>query len=70
MRDNERLAAALARHANDVVAIPRAEVLDRLLRAEAAIERSLNLSIERLEYLQCRRKVGTVLPPVRVRRSR
>jgi hypothetical protein len=63
MHDNERLAAALARHANDVEAIPRAEVLDRLLRAEAAIERSLNLSIERLEYLQRRRTVAAVLPP-------
>ena len=66
VRDKQRLAAGAAKLASDVEAIPRPEVLDRLLRAEAATERSLNRAIDRLERLQRRRKGETVPPPLRV----
>jgi len=48
-------------------AIPNAEVMDKILRYEAAIERSLDRAIARLERLQRRRKGESVLPPVSVR---
>ncbi len=54
-------AAESAKLANDLEAIPRAEALDRLLRAEAATERSLNRANDRLERLQRRRKGETFL---------
>ena len=41
----------------DNVAVPSAEVLERLLRTETATERALNRAIDRLERLQ-RRRVG------------
>jgi hypothetical protein len=64
VRDKENLAGA-KRLVNDTEAIPRPEVLDRLLRAEAATERSLNRANDRLERLQRRRKGETVPPPLR-----
>jgi hypothetical protein len=51
-------------------AVPAAEALDRLLRAEAAAERSLNRAIDRLERLQRRRLGETLPPPISVRLSR
>jgi hypothetical protein len=65
-RDMKRLAAGTAKLANDVEGIPRAEALDRLLRAEAATERNLNRAIDRLEYLQRCRKGTSVPLPLRV----
>jgi len=38
-----------------------------VLRCEAAIERSLNRAVDRLERLQRRRKGEPVMPPVNVR---
>ena len=70
VRDKERLVAGAKKLANDVEAIPRAEALDRLLRAEDATERSLNRAIDRLESLQRRRKGEAVPPPLGVRLSR
>ena len=56
-----------ARLVKDGAAIPNDEVLDRLLRAEAATERALNRAFERLERLQ-RRRLGEAVPsPVTVR---
>ncbi|MGA8500004.1 MAG: hypothetical protein WB683_00510 [Candidatus Sulfotelmatobacter sp.] len=46
--------------------IPSRDVLDRILPYEAAIERSLNRALDRLERLQRRRKGEPVLPPVNV----
>jgi hypothetical protein len=54
----------------DNMAVPQAEVLNRLLRAEAAAERNLNRAIDRLERLQRRRKGEMVPPPVSVRLTR
>jgi hypothetical protein len=51
-------------------AVLSVEVLDRLLRAEAAAERSLNRAIDRLERLQRRRMGEAVPPPVSVRLTR
>lgn len=70
MRDKERLAAGVTKLANDIEAIPRSEALDRLLRAEAATERSLNRAIDRLECLQQRRKGEAVPPPLSLRLTR
>jgi hypothetical protein len=56
--------------AHDRVAIPKAEALDRLLRAESAAERNLGRAIDRLERLQRRRKGEAVPPPVSVRLTR
>lgn len=61
----ERIKSALkggAKGAYDNVAVPSAEALDRLLRAEAATERALNRAFERLERLQ-RRRLGEAVPP-------
>ena len=46
--------------------IPSRDALDRILPYEAAIERSLNRAVDRLERLQRRRKGEPVLPPVNV----
>jgi hypothetical protein len=46
VRDKERLAAEVTKLSNDVEAIPRPETLDRVLRKEAATERSLNRAID------------------------
>jgi hypothetical protein len=70
LREIGWIAAGGAKIAHDQVAIPRAEVLDRVLRAEAATERHLNQASDRLERLQRRRKGEAVLPPVNVRLSR
>lgn len=48
-------------------AIPNREVLDRLLRYETTIDRSLSRAIDRLECLQRRRSGEPVRPPVSVR---
>jgi hypothetical protein len=42
--------------ANDLEAILQEETLDRLLRAEAAADRSLSRAMDRLDRLQRRRK--------------
>jgi len=65
-REQERLAAGAKKLANDLEVIPRQEALDRVLRADAATERSLNRANDRLERLQRRRKGETVPPPLRV----
>ena len=70
VRDKEALVAGTKKIANDVEAIPGPEALDRLLRAEAATERSLNRAIDRLDSLQRRRKGEAVPPPLSVRLSR
>ena len=54
----------------DLRALPKTEVLDRVLRADAAAERSLNHAIERLERVQRRRTGEPVPPPVSVRLTR
>jgi hypothetical protein len=54
-----------AQASNDSVAVLRTEVLDRILRAEAAAERQLNCAIFRLVQLQLRRKEQAVPPPVK-----
>jgi hypothetical protein len=51
-------------------AVPKAEVLDRVIRADSAAERSLNRAIDRLERLQRRRQGESVPPPVNVRLTR
>lgn len=54
----------------DNQSVPKADVLDRLLRAEAAAERNLNRTVDRLERLQ-RRRTGEIIPaPISVRLSR
>jgi len=56
--------------ASERAAISAPEALDRLLRVEAAAERSLSRAIDRLERLQ-RRRLGETLPsPVSVRLTR
>jgi hypothetical protein len=70
VRENQRLDAGAVKLSNDIEAIPRPEALDRLLRAEAATERSLNRAIDRLDSLQRRRKGEAVPPPLSVRLSR
>jgi hypothetical protein len=69
-REKESLAAGAAKLANDVEAIPRSEALDRLLRSDAAIERTLGRAMDRLERLQRRRTGEAVPPPVSIRLSR
>ena len=66
----EHLAKGALEIASDRAAVPAAEALDRLLRAEAAAERSLNRAIDRLERLQRRRLGETLPPPISVRLSR
>jgi hypothetical protein len=56
--------------AHDRVAIPKAEALDRLLRAESAAERNLGRAIDRLERSQRRRKGEALPPPVSIRLTR
>jgi hypothetical protein len=56
--------------AYDQVAIPKAEALDRLLRAESSAERNLGRAIDRLERLQRRRMGEAVPPPLSVRLTR
>jgi len=48
-------------------AIPNPEALDRLLRYETTVDRSLTRALDRLERLQRRRRGEPVLPPVSVR---
>ena len=47
--------------------IPNGEALDKILRYETTIERSLTRALDRLECLQRRRSREPVLPPVSVR---
>ncbi len=54
-----------AQASNDSVAVLQTEVLDRILRAEAAAERQLNCAIFRLVQRQLRRKEQAVPPPVK-----
>lgn len=66
----ESLTEAATQSAHDNTAVPKAEVLDRVHRADTAAERSLNQAIDRLERLQRRRLGETVPPPVSVRLTR
>jgi hypothetical protein len=50
--------------------VPNREALDKILRYEAAIDRSLSRAVDRLEHLQRCRRGEAVLPPVRVRLTR
>jgi len=59
----------VARVAKDRLEIPHPEALDRVLRADAAAERSLSRAIDRLESLQRGRRGEAVPPPVNVRLS-
>ena len=70
VRDRVLLAQQRAKLANDVEAIPPDETLDRVLRAEAAADRSLGRAIDQLERLQRRRLGEAVPPPVSVRLTR
>ncbi len=56
---------AIARHV-----IPDDDALDKLLRYEAAIERQLGRTVDRLERLQRRRKGEMIPPPVSVHLTR
>jgi len=69
LREIGWIAAGGAKIAHDQVAIPQAEVLNRVLRAEAATERHLKQASDRLERLQRRRRGEEVPPPVNVRLS-
>jgi hypothetical protein len=51
-------------------AIPNREALDRLLRYETTIDRSLSRALDRLERLQRRRNGERIPPPVSVRLTR
>lgn len=53
--------------AYDAKAIPDASAVDKIVRYEAAIDRSLGRALDRLERLQRSRKGEPVLPPVSVR---
>lgn len=64
------LAADAQKLSHDRFAVPSGEVLDRLLRAEAAAERNLNRAMDRLERLQRRRLGEIVPPPISVRLGR
>ena len=70
VRENQWLAAAALKLCNDIEAMPGPEALDRLLRADAATERSLNRAIDRLVSLQGRRNGEPVPHPLSVRLSR
>jgi hypothetical protein len=48
-------------------AIPNREALDKILRYETTIDRSLSRALDRLERLQRRRKGEPTLPPLSVR---
>jgi hypothetical protein len=69
-REIEEMIGGGMRGAYDNVAVPKAEVLDRVLRADAAAERSLQGAIDRLERLQRRRKGELVPAPVRISLTR
>jgi hypothetical protein len=60
----------LMKNLSDQVAVPGSEVLDRVLRADAAAERNLGRATDRLERLQRRRQGEAVPPPMNVRLSR
>jgi hypothetical protein len=70
VRERVWLAREVVKLANDIEAIPPAETLDRVLRAEAAAERSLGRAIDQLERLQRRRLGEAVPPPVSLRLAR
>jgi len=61
------LAAGATKLANDLEVVPRPEARDRVLRADAATERTLNRATDRLERLQRHRKGEVVPPPLSVR---
>jgi hypothetical protein len=67
---NESFVLSASNFAYDRAGLPRAEALDRVLRADAAAERNLSRAIDRLERLQRRRQGEAVPPPVRVRLTR
>jgi hypothetical protein len=56
---------AIAQHV-----IPNGDALDKILRYEAAIERQLGRTVDRLERLQRRRKGEMIPPPLSVRLTR
>jgi len=51
-------------------AIPNDDALDKILRYEAAIDRQMSRSIDRLERLQRRRQGEMIPPPVSVHLTR
>jgi len=67
VRERALLLRESARLSNDIEAVPPPEILDRVLRAEAAIDKSLSRAIDRLDRLQRRRKGEPVAPSVNVR---
>lgn len=62
MRRDPIMEIAVAQHI-----IPKGESLDRLLRYEAAIDRSLTRALDRLDRLLSRRSEERISPPVSVR---
>jgi hypothetical protein len=65
LRWSRVMEAAVGQHA-----IPNGDALDKILRYEAAIDRYLGRSLDRLERLQRRRKGEMIPPPVSVRLTR
>jgi len=65
MREKSVMEIALAQHV-----IPNKEVLDKIVRYESTIERSLTRTLDRLERLQRRRKGEFCPPPLKVDFSR
>lgn len=57
--------AAIGRHA-----LPDSDALDKILRYEAAVNRDLGRSLDRIERLQRQRHGETIPPPVSVRLTR
>lgn len=62
MRRDSIMEIAVAQHV-----IPNSESVDKILRYEAAIDRSLGRGLDRLERLQRRRSGERIPPPVSVR---
>ena len=56
-------------HAHELAAMPKQDVAEKVLRYEAANDRSLNRALDRLERLQRSRKAEATPPPVRVPQS-
>ena len=61
VRERGLLMGEAAKLSNDIEAVSPADTLDRALRADAAIDRSLNRAVDRLDRMQRRRKGEPVL---------
>jgi hypothetical protein len=70
VRERGLLIQEVTKLSNDIEAIPPAEALDGILRADAAADRSLRRAMDQLERLQRRRRGEPVPPPVSVRLTR